>query len=55
MATLNLAAAAISKGRKQEGQNFGRSKKIRQCRNDDRSDQNDERAAENANHAETYA
>ena len=48
MATLNLAAAAISKGRKQEGQ-------IRQCRNDDRSDQNDEGPAEDAYHAEAYA
>lgn len=55
MATLNLAAGAISKGRRQEGQKLLEEAKIRFCRNDGRSDQNAERSVENANHAKAYA
>jgi hypothetical protein len=55
MATLNLAAAALQKGRKPEAQIARRSKKIRFCRHDDRSNKNDERTTENAFYAKTHA
>ena len=56
MATLNIAAAALSKRKKSRSSKIiRRSQKIRRSRNDGGSNKNDERPIENAFYAKTHA
>jgi hypothetical protein len=55
MATLIWLLQHFQKGRKAEAQRLLEEAKIRFCRNDDRSNKNDERPIENAFYAKTHA